>query len=134
MEAAVRSILVGMKQELSKGWVQKELETPEGVCVYGAMAKAARLQQGSCFGRGNVQGRSGGIGWGYHFHIAKPEGQAIAMVAAEVGTTFQELALWNDADGRTVDDITDAIDRLLLRDASLKKNARKRIRRTAVAV
>lgn len=132
MEAAVRDILVGMKQELSKGWVQKHMVTDEGVCVYGALAKTANLRCGPSIG-GPVQGRNG-VGMAYLLPLGSPGDRAIRMLAVEAGTTWQELALWNDTDGRTVDEVVDAIDRLLLRNAPLKKNARKRIKRTAVLV
>lgn len=135
MEVEVRNILVGMKEELSKGWAQKGLMTEEGVCVYGAMTKAAKLPQKPCFGGGPIQGRSGAAaGMAYVLNLEGPKGRAIKMLAAEVGTTFEELALWNDTPGRTVDEVVDAIDRVLLRDMPLKKNARKRIKKTAVPV
>lgn len=134
MEAEVRNILVGMKRELSKGWIQEKLDDGENVCVYGALIRVGNCPLQVSYGPG-VRGRStSGIRLSRVFNLKAPEGKAIIAIANEAGTTWQDLALWNDADGRTVDDVVDAIDRVLLREQPLKKNARKRIKRTAVPV
>lgn len=131
MDSEIREILVGMKAILSEGWIQGDLETEEGVCVYGALARAAKLPAGyGVCGPDVVKGRDHGqdIGPMYMIPNDSKAMQAITVLAAQIGVSdIKLLALWNDEAGRSINEITNAIDHILLRDCAPKKNTFKRI-------
>jgi hypothetical protein len=136
VDAEVREVLVGMKTELSKGWVQKDLIREDGVCLYGAVIAAAGIEPQLADGDRkrnvmDVKGRNSAnpilgadgrrrsaslVCVSYTFSFDSPAGRAMRAISAEVGVGLENLALWNDESGRTVDEIVAAIDRILLRD------------------
>lgn len=128
MDHEVRDILVGMKTALSEGWIQGELQTEQGVCVYGALATTGAMMPswGTC-GPNGVKGRvTQDIEPGPMLTVYpnSPADKAMTMLCLEVGVKNQnELALWNDEEGRTVDDIINAIDALLLRGTPKPKRS-----------
>lgn len=134
MDKETRDILTSMKAELSKGWIQGELVRESGVCLYGALIKTGCVPLEHRCGGEVVAGRADpNSETTWIIQVGTPEFNVSNMLATEVGETWQTLALWNDAPERTVDDIIDAIDRLLTRGQPLKppkKNARKRLRRS----
>ena len=132
MDPQVRDILVSLKTHVSEGWIQGDMQTDEGVCLYGALVKAGGMQAiwGVC-GSNQVKGRTDsdytpGPIWA--MSEEDPGAKAMMLIAEEVGVQdVNELALWNDAEGRTVDDITNAIDRVLLKGVEKpKRNIIKR--------
>lgn len=119
MESEVRNILVGMKEALSKGWIQGHIQNKKGVCLFGAAVKAGGLAPHPIVSDGCVKGRTGEEGvWSYGFTIESDSAvkETLDLIAEKVGVVYGSLALWNDRQGRTVDEIVAVIDSLLLED------------------
>lgn len=122
MKGEVRDILVGMKEHLSKGWIQGRVQNRKGVCLFGAAVKAGGLAPHPIVSDGCVKGRTGVEGvWSYGFTIESDSvvKEALDLISEEVGVTYGSLALWNDHPGRTVDEVVAVIDSLLLEDLPL---------------
>ena len=134
MDSGVRDLLVSMKSELSKGWTQGELENDEGVCLFGALVISGDVVNtwGTC-GSNNVKGRSDNpyvAGPMYRIHDDTKEAEALGYIATEVGVkSIRDLALWNDAKGRTVDDVINAIDNVLLKNPRPRRRLKNLFRR-----
>ena len=116
-EQAVRAIFLKTKAELSKGWIQGNLVKKEGVCLFGALARGADLPVVKCDGSGEyAKGRyDGAASPGYVFVWSTPAGRAVRFMAETAGLPWQEMALWNDEEGRTVEEVVSLIDRCLAR-------------------
>lgn len=122
MKGEVRDILVGMKEALSKGWIQGTVKSRKGVCLFGAAVQAGDLEAHPIVSDGCVKGRTGTKGvWSYGFTIESDSvvKEALDLISEEVGVTYGSLALWNDHPGRTVDEVVAVIDSLLLEDLPL---------------
>jgi hypothetical protein len=133
MDPQVRKILVDMKAAVSEGWVQGDLMNEQGgVCLYGALIKSANIptRWGYCVGPNHVKGRSGYMpGPMWTMEEDTPAYHAMQLFAEAVGVeSVSDLALWNDAKERTVDDITSTIDAILLKvTPEPKRNVFRRV-------
>lgn len=130
MDPKVREILTGMKAELSKGWIQGDIQDDDGVCLYGALVRAGDLRIGPSAGHcPSIKGRETPAG-GMSFFIPEdtPEGNAMIAISNELGVEMTDLALWQDDPSRTVDDVVAVIDRVLLKEES-KPTRRSRVRK-----
>lgn len=118
MEARTREVLVGMKSELSKGWVQGELQNLDGVCLYGALIRVGELHCGPNWRSSPaVKGRTNeSSSLSYYLDLNSSEGKAIVAISDEIGVNWNDLALWQDEPGRTLDDLINVIDRILIEE------------------
>lgn len=116
MTDEVRQVLVGMKSELSRGWIQNNLSRHDGVCLYGAVFRVCNIPGEPSDGRSDVKSRSGG-NVKYTWCWDEPEGIAIKLLAKQAGVSWDELAVWNDMEGRTQAEVVGLIDKTLMRHA-----------------
>lgn len=123
MDEKVRDVLVAMKAELSNGWVQGELQNDRGVCLYGSVVRTCNLPYGPVgpFAEG-VKGRLNDVSRNsYYLELTRPEGKAIVAIGNEIGVSWDDLALWQDEPGRTVDDLIAVIDLILLKEDAIRE-------------
>lgn len=113
-----RAILLGMKERLSKAWIQNDLMgADESVCLLGAGVAAANIPPvHDCNRSSSFTGRKGG-GITFTWENTHPLTEALEAVADTLGVPFSELAVWNDTPGRTQTQIIDAIDSTLRANA-----------------
>jgi len=124
---ATRAILVEMKERLSVGWTQGDLQRGDGVCLFGALiySKTAGTSVKACPRDEKIDGVRGRSGDGANYRMVMgeadtpnetPLGQAIRLLAAEAGVPMLDLARWNDAEGRTHEEVVGLIDAVLMKD------------------
>lgn len=119
-DKSLQQVLLAMKESLTKGWIQGDFKQDDGFCLYGAVNEAADLhprlttiRAGTVRGRGSQMG-PGSITRAYVLED-KPEAlQAMQLIADAAGVDLLELALWNDAEGRTQEEVVALIDKALL--------------------
>lgn len=138
MTPQARQILLDMKAHLSIGWVQNLLfdtaeEGEETTCLLGAGVRVAGLEGRVVMGTDSAaySGRKGPIGvpvTQYYPDNNPYLVEAFDLLADDLGITRIELAIWNDAPGRTHAEIIDLIDRVLTKHPEIAPKVRPRNR------
>lgn len=120
MDAASREILLKMKARLSEGWTKGAFATENGgVCLFGALVLAGDVPRctgvngGPCAPGRGTPGHPDGA---YVVIDGSPERHAIEALAQQAGVHWLSLAIWNDAPGRTHEDVVGLIDAALAAD------------------
>jgi hypothetical protein len=118
LDIETRQVLLNMKAELSKGWVQGDLKTKKGVCIFGATLQVCDVPLRYDDRLPVLRGR--GVKTAdeptYVMEDDSAAFLATEALARQAGVPWDELALWNDDPARTHEEIVGLIDATLAAD------------------